>query len=171
VLQSKAIWASDVSSLNDKNEIVHANEVLEHALGSRFSSMGIKDSVWFHGIALQVRSIKARIGRCVASFREDNGQLSLWRPYASDGMGASIGFQSSAMSKVVAEQGFELRKVVYDRETQHTICMAYVNDVFGRFGIDSKIAGLPDHVMDDMRNFFNTAGILFKHPSFQDERE
>jgi hypothetical protein len=171
VLQSKAIWASDVSSLNDKSEIVHANEVLEQALGNRFFSMGIKDNVWFHGIALQVRSIKARIGRCVASFCEDNDQLSLWRPYASDGMGASIGFQSSAMSKVVAEQGFELKKVVYDRETQYAICIAYVDDLFGRFGIDSKIAGLPDDVIDDMRNFINTVGILFKHPSFRDERE
>lgn len=171
VLQSKAIWASDVSSLNDKNEIVHANEVLEQALENRFLSMGIKDNVWFHGIALQVRSIKARIGRCVASFCEDNDQLSLWRPYASDGMGASIGFQSSALAKVAAEQGFELKKVVYDRKIQYAICMAYVTNLFDRFGIESKISGLPDDVIDDMRKFINTVGILFKHPSFQDERE
>ncbi len=171
VLQSKSIWASDVSSLNDKNEIVHANEVLEHALERKFFSIGIKDNVWFHGIALQVRSIKARIGRCVASFCEDNDQLSLWRPYATDGMGASIGFLSTAMSKVAAGQGFVLRKVVYDRNTQYEICMAYVSDLFERFGISSKISGLPDAVVADMRSFINTVGILFKHPSFQDERE
>lgn len=171
VLQSNAIWASDVSSLNDKNEIVHTRSVLVDALENKFFRMGIKDNVWFGGIAVQVKSIKARFGRCVASFCEDNDQLSLWRPYASDGMGASIGFLSSAMSKAVAAQGFELKKVVYDRKVQYDVCSAYVDDLFGRFAINAKINGLPDEIVKDMTEFINTVGIFFKHESFQDERE
>lgn len=171
ILNSRSIWASVVSSLNDKNEIVHANDVLEHALENKFFSMGIKDNHWFHTIALQIRSIQATVGQCVASLCEENDQLSLWRPYAGDGMGASIGFTTDSLSKIALNQGFELKKVIYNQHSQYAICKAYLDDLFEQHNIDGKIESLPKGIMDDMREFVNSKGIFLKHPSFEDERE
>lgn len=171
ILNSRSIWASVVSSLNDKNEIVHANDVLEHALENKFFSMGIKDNSWFHTIALQIRSIQATVDHCVASLCEQNDQLSLWRPYAGDGMGASIGFITDGLSKTASDQGFALKKVIYDRNLQSAICKTYLDDLFCKYNIDKKIDILSKEIMDDLSQFVNSVGIFLKHPSFGDERE
>ena len=171
ILNSKSIWASDITSLNDKKEIVYAKAVLVDVLENMYNEIGIGDSTWFQSIAFQVHGIAMHYGRCICSFCEQRDQLSLWRPYAADGQGASIEFRTDRLKAVCMKQGFDLKQVIYDKKLQNCICRKFLCGIFERYGIGKQIEELPEPVMMEMNEFVNSVGLLFKNPGFSDERE
>lgn len=170
-LETRSLWASEIQSVNDFSEILHTYGVLEEVIESKFHRLRVRDNEWFHGIARQLRSIKPRFGVCVASLCEEHDQLSLWRAYASDGQGASLGLLAKPLRELVSQSGLRLEKVIYNRRDQVAICNPFVNALFKKFGIEGKVAELPKEAIEDIMTFATLIGPLFKNSGFSDERE
>ena len=117
ILQSRYLWLSKVSTLNDTSEInlaVHHFKVLAHEAGSGLST---DEAKLLQEAADELEHLR-RTNICVGSFCEEEDQLGQWRSYGNDGRGIAIGFNSASLASIAAKHHVRLVRCVY-RPEQH----------------------------------------------------
>jgi hypothetical protein len=129
VIESRQLWASNVMHLNDASEFVQAVRIMRAEIAQRLRDdpSGL-DPEWC-GLLSEMESEDDesyyRTSRpFVASFSENEDQLSQWRAYCPNGNGFAIGFSYSDLAYLMKITGFRLVKCVYGPDEQSILVRA-----------------------------------------------
>jgi hypothetical protein len=131
ILDSRTVWASHGSFLNDRSELSYVDEVV--ALVAQSASKGARSPV-AKELAGELRRTGWRSPGLeqpyIACFSAVDDRLSQWRAYAGDGRGYALGIRSSAKFQVrgaVPATHAELVRVVYRLTDQAAVIRPFVN--------------------------------------------
>ena len=117
ILNSRYLWMSKVSTLNDTSEVnlaVQHFKVLAHEAAA---SLATDEAKLLQEAAEELEHVR-RTNICVGSFCEEEDQLGQWRSYGNDGRGIAIGFASAALAQIARRHQVRLVRCVY-RPEQH----------------------------------------------------
>jgi hypothetical protein len=119
IVDSKVLWATHVSFLNDAVEIRHAIELLRSRISDLMSeATGTREKCltqlreWLHHGFIYNHLL------FICSFTTDGNLLSQWRGYCPPGKGVSVGFNPDALVAAADAQGFYVTRCVYERQNQ-----------------------------------------------------
>ena len=105
----------------------------------------------------------------VASFSENDDQLSQWRGYCPPGKGINLGFSVADLEIPLSRQPFHLMPCIYDGREQAII----VRELVGQFLEEFRAA--PQHggyqVLGRFGLFFTSVAPVLKHEKFAEEAE
>lgn len=172
ILETKSIWATQISCLNDASEfklaIDLAKEILLNKKGEDYKLMlSVFDTL---------EPVIPKIFVC--SFSEEPDLLSQWRAYGKNTGGLSIGFNFSTLQEQAEKQNFILVKCIYKPEEQYELMNRAIEDFF-----DNQINGLPlsfkEYYELDPEGFLKVAFFVYlmnyapiiKDEGFQEEAE
>lgn len=168
IVESGALWASDIRYMNDAAELIHTADLIkleaQHRLsvGSSNAQLLAKFQGW----------VKNRITNgpmlFATSFRSNGNLLSQWRGYSSVGKGVSLGFTSQNIVRSAGAHHFKVGRCIYELEAQKKLIASVVDTVETMAGArgDSYEATFVKIEKDLLR-----IAALLKHPSFQEEEE
>ncbi len=127
ILESKAIWATNLYYLNDSSELRYTIDLIQSvlpihlALGSEFYELT--------RAVIDVLKWAELASIYVASFSEDGNLLSQWQAYGSNSGGFSIGFSTAKMWAAIDRQSFRLAECIYDEEEQKRKAVALIQNL------------------------------------------
>ena len=109
LIDSKVLWASDLSKMNDPNEFSAGIDIIEHV----FIEMFPRQRDWLNMNELFGTNNLSLLLGC--SFTNDSDNISHWRAYGDDGAGVSIGLDKQKLNSfntmVVADKYSNEREV------------------------------------------------------------
>ncbi|CAN5792722.1 DUF2971 domain-containing protein [soil metagenome] len=190
ILESKKIWATNIKYLNDEKEFLLVYEYAAEEAERRHKSVEDELSKAFYGFFLElIGSPKGWSARNIwvigydrrseiftGSFSENGDVLSQWRGYCPNG-GYSIGFNAEDLFSVIEQEKprFKLQPCIYDEKVQRTIienlfdtCFSSMKQHLTKFSTEEVVrSGAAQLLSHDLGKI----APLFKHHSFQEERE
>jgi hypothetical protein len=174
IIQSRALWATNISYTNDATEFELSLGLLKDRL---FNEMGIGLAAADTARSTRHNHIKSRAEMlwkrvnmitgpniCITCFCKKDDLLSQWRGYSGGGYAYSLGFKTSELQKIASRAGFLLGKCIYDTDLQTQIIEEIVQHLLGN-GPSAK----PPRIKDFEPLL--THGAFFKDPSFEEEQE
>jgi len=174
IFESDSIWATQIHYLNDSEEF-------RHAIGQVRDYMEV---LWERGDR-RTRSVCSaifgsllrleKLALYVACFSEEGDSLSQWRGYCPPGFGYNISFNSSELTNLARQQGFNLRKCIYTPESQRSVVKKWADEtVSSLLAKNLSETDLEAHCEEAWpaywNDFINFAPYM-KNPAFSDERE
>lgn len=173
IIDSKRLWASNASFLNDRAELIHALKASRKAISMLSSKKALRAWAPMLKEVFEELSDGQKSETYVACFCGDDDNLSQWRGYGGTVQGVSITFDRDALAKRLMSDHATLYKVTYARlstasklrdalagELEH---IAELDELVGEVDEDAKY-----------RNLLTRVSALlpkFKHLGFKDERE
>jgi len=174
ILQSKALWATNVGYLNDTKELRHAIDYIKNAIENRLRTNSDADQV--RALLKRMLEIEGAAPQVyVASLTEERDLLSQWRAYCPPGGGYAVGFPAQQLRAMAIAQAFLLVPCVYDHQRQYSVAMEIIQVHVNRFcaALDAGYASeeaiqqiLEEFIEDTVRY-----GPILKHRSFGEEKE
>lgn len=175
IVESDSVWATRIQYMNDSKEFSHAIELADQYLrgkGEKATDDLEKD---FCRMVKRHLENAAGLTLYVACFSEVEDSLSQWRGYCPPSFGYSIGFDGERLKQIGKQQGFELRKCIYDRDEQERLVKEWIENSI-EF-LNSNYAG-EDDIAEYCRlksgillQSFVTFAPFLKHIAFKDENE
>lgn len=176
IIESRAVWASDIRFLNDSREYALAVELVRTRLEARLREVRSRYDAALYQVLLENIGLTSVNHVYVTSFSQEGDQLSQWRAYCPSNGGYAIGFPGSALAQTVKphEDRF-LAQCVYDEETQETVIEDLIAAVES-FSADQRHAGAsPDRVYREayklLGKYMPLVAPILKHGSFEEEAE
>jgi hypothetical protein len=165
IVQSRSLWLSDYSYLNDKRELTHGIEAIREIIAemlkaSQRDELAELMRTWERKLAIPGSRV------CIASFSSDDDSLSQWRAYGPIAIG--IGPQYLTFHAYPAN----LRAVEYDCGRQRKLAEFYLSHIAQSYEADLS-AGRSENISD----FYHRTDRLvelaafFKDPAFRTEHE
>jgi len=175
IIQSRSLWATNISYMNDATEFDLSLGLLKDRLFDEVDEIGfaaanparstrpdhIKEranTLWKIANRISGSSI------CITCFCEHGDLLSQWRGYSGGGCGYSLAFRISELKQIASDSGFILGKCIYDPDLQNQI----INELLQHLLADAA-PGKPPGVKDFVTLL--KYGAFFKDPSFAEEQE
>ncbi len=171
IFEKKELWFSNISFLNDKQELLYgiekSAEVIEKMLGE--DGYGLWIPVLKRVVARFENENVA--GAFVGCFCEKDNLLSQWRGYAGADQGISIVFKTAALQAILEPTGAEMFPVEYGpKATKGSIRAALFEDLTTNqppLFDDPRFYEI-DHVLFDKIVLLSPR---FKHSGFREEKE
>jgi hypothetical protein len=179
IVESKLLWATHVSFLNDAVEIRYAIRLLEsrisdllaRATGSRKTCLSQLKGWLHHGFIYNHLLF-------VCSFTSDGNLLSQWRGYSPPGKGVSIGFNADAIVDAADMQQFYVTRCVYEPAAQVQLMDDMLNaivataDDLGEASINEKHPTQSYYgAFERHEDLLLQTAARIKHPAFAEESE
>jgi hypothetical protein len=175
IIQSRALWATNISYMNDATEFDLSLGLLKDRLFQAVD-FGLAAANPVRSIrpdhikeyAQTLWKIVNRIGGsniCITCFCEQGDLLSQWRGYSGGGYGYSLAFRTPELHRIASDADFILGKCIYDPDLQNQIINELLDYLLGNGG-----HGKPLHTTKDFLTLLKY-GAFFKNPSFQEEQE
>lgn len=125
MLEGDAVWATNLWYMSDYSELTYAEDIISQVAGEILE----KEESEIARTALErivepdnpFRGLYDVYAFCLF---EDPNELGIWRAYADDGAGYSVGFET----RLMAQEQLSLVPVIYDREKQIDIIRNIVED-------------------------------------------
>ena len=175
ILDSKEMWATNVSFLNDANELVEAANVAKNIIENMINRGGYLDQelTLLHAMKKIAGSAPRRYYVC--SFSEVGDSLLHWRAYCPTLGGYAIGFPAKHLSKLATEQGWYFVKCVYDNNEKYRI----ISEIIDSFIHDFRKQGSQPvvgneqvkHLSWQFAQYLAQIGATIKHGAFSSEAE
>ncbi len=188
ILNSRSIWFTHTSTLNDPLELKYGKQLILDILNevtNNENEGNIKNLLRFLSDTVNGFTIMTN-QTYVACFCESENLLSQWRSYAAQGGGYNLGlrFQSNtkfyhALDDTEEDSYVILRKMVYDVEEQRGLILDYISSIVTSSGDAIKYfnehGGIPDAwasiaAMESVNILFDLM-LSFKNPVFNEENE
>jgi hypothetical protein len=177
-----SIWASHIYFQNDSKEIVHACEVLRHAIAPRIAFGGL--SAEEEGLANQLQKWVKSFHRekyClfVFSLSEVPSLLSQWRSYTPHGKGVSLEFGSALLDILIRDNSLRIAKCMYEEHEHREILTSLFEKLLTSFRQKVQLDTWESETVENQHfQFFESFRgdvlqvlSLIKHESFREERE
>ena len=131
ILQSRSIWATHASYLNDASEFFHGLKFAKQVAGGIFME---DDYLAPFGWAVR-HGLEAVFADdlFVASFSEKADLLSMWRGYCPAGAGLCLGIDFEQLKSFCSSKGYRLEQCIYEHGQQIQQVESLVNQCFERF--------------------------------------
>lgn len=141
IITDRKIWATNISHLNDKQELFEARDMFRQALKAlrkrvdpspqpaiRPRDYPDNPKIKFLGIIYDFLDLAQELPIFVCSFSEEGDQLSQWRGYCPNAYGFSIGFDYTQLKNQADQQKFLVKKCIYKKKEQQKIVDEYIQD-------------------------------------------
>lgn len=175
ILESKQVWASNMHSLNDSKELAHAIELGKAAIYKVLNTTGRNEDCDYYNAITQALDSIARVNLYVSCFSAVDDSLSQWRGYCPPGFGYSIGFDGYELEKIAKEQGFILKKCIYDDFDQRRIIGDWASRRVNEMLVGLRLAQNSDEFVRNtsgaMIDEFMEFAPFLKDRAFKDEEE
>lgn len=188
ILNSRSIWFTHTSTLNDPLELKYGKQIILDILNEATNNENednIKNLLKY--LSVHVNAFNTMITQTyVACFCESENLLSQWRSYAAQGGGYNLGlrFQSNTKFYHTLDDTEEdsyviLRKMVYDVDEQRELISDYISSIVTSSGdainYYNEHGGIPDDWaaiagMESANILFDLV-LSFKNPVFNEENE
>jgi hypothetical protein len=177
ILDSKKLWASLATSLNDCREIRYALDLAEEIIGACIEA---RPSEYYSSLLTYLRDpssappeVKAEVSAFVVAFCDKCDRSGQWLHYGRNGRGIAVGF-SSNIAKAMRR---DLVKVDCDVESQKKRLSSLID--VGRAIVDKFPSDMADKLRISQARLTGHIVSLYvpmlaatmKHPSFSEERE
>ncbi len=174
IVNSKALWASDIRYMNDSAEMRHTAELIGAEIAVRRASGHPNPNLLNQFLDWVFHRFTNGHMLFAASFRSNGNLLSQWRGYSSMGKGVSIGFNAKHLLACANLQSFQVGRCIYSTSEQEKLIRQVLDEVEiltnrrKESGHDSEsYYDIFEMIESDL---LRIAAIL-KHPSFQEEEE
>lgn len=173
IIDSKSLWASNASFLNDKSELDHALATSEQVirklidLGSHSTSVRLIE----RGFNKLKKGVKP--DTFVACFCADDDNLSQWRGYGGHTQGVSITFGRAPLTRRLISHKPMFCKIIYSKYTTASKVAAELVKELDEFEELKQLIGFTT-ASEKNKWLMTVIGRLlprFKHIGFKDERE
>ena len=179
IVETKVLWATHVSFLNDTVEIRHAVSLLqsrirELASGSTGPRMKLFTQLreWLqHGFIYNHLLF-------VCSFTTNGNLLSQWRGYCPPGKGVSVGFNADALINAADAQGFYVTRCVYETSAQFSLMDEVLDTILATA---DDLGEAPPNELHPTQSYYNAferhedlllqTAARIKHQAFAEEEE
>jgi hypothetical protein len=175
ILISGELWLYDISTMNDKTEVVHGNSTILSFLEdiiSDLSELDTEDGRWRRSILSEVEEDFARTPLSIPIFStcltdRENNSLQ-WTAYGRGGDGVAIGFNRKALQNAISNFGIQLRRVYYYKDSKrmmlnNIISSIFANEVTRSFNSQDLIRSISENL--------RRIAPIFKHECFYGENE
>jgi len=196
ILDSKQLWLSHMSSLNDPLEVEYGQKIIYEEINKRLVDENNRDLRTFYDSIKQTISGfgKTLHHGFISCFCEESSLLSQWREYSDRGGGYCVGFNfnsntrgsfdkheiENSLDQIKSGDQPLLRKLIYDENIQRELVNEY---------LDRITKGYAKGIVGKIKNHFGTSNhhaavmggqaidmlldmvLSFKHPAFKEERE
>ena len=188
ILNSRSIWFTHTSTLNDPLELKYGKQLILDILNEAINNEN-EDNIknLLKGLSVNVNAFDAITYQTyVACFCESENLLSQWRSYAAQGGGYNLGlrFQSNTKFYHTIDDTEEdsyviLRKMIYDVDEQRKLISDYISSIVTSSGNAIKYfrehSGIPEAwasiaAMESVNILFDLM-LSFKNPVFSEENE
>jgi Protein of unknown function (DUF2971) len=179
ILKSKELWATKIHFMNDSNELRYAIEMTNEEIEIQIDNHDRpRDPVELERMLSELKLIE-RVNVAVACFSEHGDQLGQWRGYTTNGIGFSLGFESSALANIAKTYPGIFAPCVYTQGDQRDlikelISITSVTDskkMKQTFSNNRKLyKGSPFFGKYFISSIFRIASLI-KDPAFAEERE
>lgn len=165
IIQSRSLWLSDYSYLNDRRELTHGVDVVCEVADEMLrthpeSAVGELLLAWKRNLSATTHRV------CIVSFSADEDSLSQWRAYGP----IAIGIEPRHLP--IHAYQTRLGAVEYDREIQRKLASIYLSHLTQAYQVDLKEGQLeytPDVYHGTERIIELVA--FFKDAAFRSEHE
>jgi hypothetical protein len=178
IIQSQAIWASNIRYLNDAQELDHAVKLAQQIILERAKETeGHREQEALTSLGTRL-STGGGAQVFVASFSAVGDSLSQWRGYCPSGAGYSIGFIAEDLCNEASRQRFHLAPCLYDETTQRERLKDVLTEVMtSARWLRALEEPSPDdsypyqRAVDAWLDRFMPVAPTLKHRAFHDEQE
>ncbi len=173
IVQSKALWASDIRYMNDSAELRHTVDLIKRETRARIDrNSGSAKLLNAFGEWLNRKLTHGHL-LFAASFRENGNLLSQWRGYSTVGKGVSLGFDPAMLEQRAQRQGFKIARCVYVEREQKALISQLVDAVEFLANDLAEVDGKVDYLaaFAKIETDLLTVAAVLKHPSFEEEAE
>ncbi len=191
IIKGNALWASSISSVNDAVEVEYPIELIADVLRSDIRKKkeeygctrdlgGLRKAspedrreieILIGFLDATLKFPRTLVDEFVCSFSADGGDsLTQWRAYAGKHSGFSIGFSHAILEKLARDQGFRLEECIYNPKIQKRVVRQYIVGNLSEFNPPS-IYTSPISPDDAWTGALMHCVSIFKHPSFESEKE
>lgn len=164
IINSSSIWSTNIHFMNDSQEFIHALDMAKsEIIALRQSSTSLREISTYDNI-ISTLDHSTQLSVHVACFSEKGDSLSQWRGYCPSGFGYNIGFNKNLLGECASQQGFYLRKCIYNPHEKKSTIQKWGERVASSIKEDiNKI--------DDLIKQLLLIAPFFKHESFIEESE
>ncbi len=179
IVQSGALWASDIRYMNDSAELKHTADLISAEITRRIGFGHPKPDLLNQFLHWVTHRITNGHMLFASSFRSNGNLLSQWRGYSRLGKGVSLGFDPNYILRCAKRQAFQIGKCIYSCKSQERLISQVIDavevlaeghapdcDKEGK-AVDSSYHSIFHLIESDL---LRIAAIL-KHPSFREEEE
>lgn len=184
ILTDRKIWATNISHLNDKQELFEARDMFREAIDTLQKSIDSSPEpairppdyrknpkIKFIGLVYDFLDLARELSIFVCSFSREGNQLSQWRGYCPNAYGFSIGFDYVKLKLQAKKQKFFLRECVYQKKEQRKIVDDYVQTKIvpslSNLGSDAEMAKMALKAFSEILEILPT----IKNGHFAEEKE
>jgi hypothetical protein len=179
IIESRALWATNVLYLNDSSELSYATALVKRIFdGESTKHTGCTRYLLSFLIPTLIETMPTDF--FVACFCENPDLLSQWRAYASKGTGYCLGFETKhcIQSTGVADHIVQFQKVEYDISQQENmlrqrleVILKTVVPLFSNINPDDSTIPLLQAFAVAVVDHLSTLLTSLKHPAFAEEQE
>lgn len=178
ILESKSLWLTKLSYLNDKTELKLAIDLFRREVGNYLSTVEGEEKRSFLDKASHQLQGFSNTNICVASFCENRDLLSQWRSYGSDGSGVALEFNAADLKKLSNTGLMNLWKCVYTPQEQNSIIRGLIDILSRSYDVVLSTRSGNDNwetTKNDLIGYFNTTFLrvapVIKNHHFHEEKE
>ncbi|MBW7997568.1 MAG: DUF2971 domain-containing protein [Candidatus Glassbacteria bacterium] len=151
ILHSRSIWCSDISTLNDPEELQYGKKLVDSKLKENIAKESNDHIVkLLKRIEMHVNDFDTYHKVYIACFCENDNLLSQWRIYASRGGGFNLGLSINDNTKYshnvndIGDTSYIiLRKIIYEYSHQEDIISKYISNIMD--GSKKALAWFDEH--------------------------
>lgn len=179
IAESRKLWSSSISYLNDSQEMIHAFDILICEAEKELAQTEEE-----HELLIQLSEYAKNCKNTahtlfVFSLSEEQSLLSQWRSYTPHGKGVCLEFTPSKINAIASNSNLKIAKCLYEEEEQQELVQALLMKLLISFRNDlSEIDTSKWHKSQCYMDFLKTyASDIFqilsiiKNKSFSEERE
>ena len=171
ILQSRSLWLSKVSTLNDTSEVQLAVQKFKERAARAAERLASDEAEFLRDVAEHLDEAR-RTNICVASFGEGEDQLEHWRSYANDGRGIALGFRGGELRDAGARHDVRLLRCVYEPEMHARIIEDVLHLLMQSLrSVRPRAADERKALAEEFTAFFLLTAPVIKDAHFGGERE
>ena len=181
ILGGDTLWTTQISCLNDENEVLHSMHLLDASIRARVETSKAEIKALYERILGYLKDADSSYeGLFIACFSRKSDDLSQWRAYGGGEGGYAIGFKSNDLYRphnpdLFGDLGRILRPVVYDDATKLGILNSILNALEETFlSYISKSPNSQDPIADfcvALSEQFRPFSAILKNFAYEAENE
>ncbi len=179
IVESRALWASDIRYMNDSAELKHTADLIRTEITQRIGAGHSRPDLLNQFLDWVTHRITNGHMLFASSFRSNGNLLSQWRGYSRLGKGVSLGFNPESILRSANHQSFQIGKCIYNCQQQEQLIRQVVDAVEALAKEHDRAAGGKE---TDGSSFYHSIfqliesdllriAAILKHPSFREEEE
>lgn len=169
IIDSGALWTSDVRYMNDSAELRHTADLIRTEADRRIRSGHPTPQLLNRFVDWVAYRITNGHMLFAGSFRANGNLLSQWRGYSTLGKGISVGFNPEYILACTLRQQFEIGRCIYEPAAQRDL-IAQVIDAVEALA-ESNPYKDPLALFTTLEGDLLRLAAILKHPSFREEDE